>query len=46
MIVKNGTKYYVKTEDGSKTLGGPYESHEQAAKRLAQIEYFKHKKSK
>lgn len=45
MIVKQNGKYYVKSEDGSKSLGGPYQSEEQARKRLAIIEYFKHKKA-
>jgi hypothetical protein len=42
MIVKQGDKFYVKSEDGSKNLGGPYETREQAAKRLREVEYFKH----
>jgi len=44
MIVKSGSKYYVYSEDKSKRLGGPYDSMEEAKKRLAQIEYFKHTK--
>lgn len=41
MIVRVGSRYYVKSEDGSKNLGGPYVSHADAEKRLAQIEMFK-----
>jgi len=43
MIVKEGRHYFVKSHDGKKTLGGPYSSHEAAAKRLQEIEYFKHR---
>lgn len=43
MIVKQGSRYVVKSEDGKKTLGS-YRSHEAANKRLQQIEYFKHQK--
>lgn len=42
MIKKEGDKYYVKSEDGSKNLGGPYATKEEAEKRLREIEYFKH----
>jgi HK97 family phage prohead protease len=45
-IVQEGGKYYVKSEDGSKTLGGPYDSEEEAKKRLEQVEYFKNKGEK
>lgn len=41
MIVKSGDKYKVKSEEG-KNLGGPYDSEEEAKKRLQQVEYFKH----
>ncbi len=41
-IVEEGGKWYVKSEDGSKNLGGPYSSKAEAAKRLAQVEHFKH----
>jgi len=44
MIVHEKGKYYVKSEDGSKNLGGPYRTHEAAVKRLQQVEYFKHHK--
>lgn len=36
--------YHVKSEEG-KNLGGPYNTIEEAKKRLRQVEYFKHKKS-
>jgi hypothetical protein len=42
MIKKSGKGFSVKSEKG-KNLGGPYKSKEQAEKRLAQVEYFKHK---
>ncbi len=41
-IVEEGGKWYVKSEDGSKNLGGPYGSKGEAEKRLAQVEHFKH----
>ena len=37
--VKGGYKVFSKK---GKNLGGPYSSHKQAAKRLGQVEYFKH----
>jgi hypothetical protein len=42
VIVEKDGKFYVESEDG-KNLGGPYGSHGEAAKRLEQVEYFKHK---
>ena len=44
MIVKEGSKYIVKSEEG-KNLG-TYTTKEEAAKRLRQIEMFKHLKNK
>lgn len=46
IIRKQGGKYYVFSEDGSKRLGGPYDTIEAARKRIQVIEYFKHKKGK
>ena len=43
MIKKVKEGYKVISEKG-KNLGGPYKSHEEAAKRLRQVEYFKHSK--
>lgn len=43
MIVKENGKYYVKSESGDKNLGGPYNTREEAVKRLQQVEYFKAK---
>lgn len=40
MIVKKKDGYHVMGE-GGKHLGGPYKSHGEAKKRLAQVEYFK-----
>lgn len=37
MIVKSGSQYKVKTEDGSRTLG-THSSHEDAARQLRAIE--------
>lgn len=45
-IVREGGKYYVKSEDGSKNLGGPYDTEEEAKKRLAEVDYFKAKDAK
>lgn len=42
MIKKEGNKYVVKSEDGSRSFGS-YNSREEAVKRLGQVEYFKHK---
>lgn len=42
MIVKKKDGYYVKSKEG-KNLGGPYTSKLGAARRLRQVEYFKHK---
>lgn len=43
MIVKSGSGYQVKSENGDKNLGGPYSSLEAAKRRLQQVEYFKNK---
>jgi hypothetical protein len=45
MIVKKNGQYHVMSEEG-KHLGGPYKTREEAEKRLAQVEYFKHAKGK
>lgn len=45
MIRKEGNKYCIYSEDGSKKLG-EYPSKEAAEKRLKQIEYFKHLEGK
>jgi hypothetical protein len=42
MIRKTKEEYRVLSEKG-KNLGGPYKSKAEAAKRLKQVEYFKHK---
>ena len=42
MIVKRKDGYYVVSEKG-KNLGGPYQGRAEAAKRLREVEYFKHK---
>lgn len=43
-IVEEHGEYFVLSEDGSKRLGGPYKSREEAEHRLEQVEYFKHHK--
>jgi hypothetical protein len=43
MIRKTKEGYKVLSEKG-KNLGGPYKSKAEAAKRLRQVEYFKHNK--
>jgi hypothetical protein len=43
MIKKVKEGYKVTSEKG-KNLGGPYKTREEAAKRLRQVEYFKHNK--
>jgi hypothetical protein len=43
MIVKRKAGYHVVSEKG-KNLGGPYKTREAAAKRLRQVEFFKHRK--
>lgn len=40
-IVKRDGKYYVYSKDGTKKLGGPYDTRKEAEKRLGQIEAFK-----
>lgn len=42
MIRKEGNKYKVVSESGNKNLG-EFDSKKEALKRLAQVEYFKHK---
>jgi hypothetical protein len=44
MIKKVKEGYKVISEKSGKNLGGPYKTKEEAAKRLQQVEYFKHKK--
>jgi hypothetical protein len=41
MIIKSKGKFYVKSKEG-KPLGGPYDTKEDAEKRLKQVEMFKH----
>ena len=50
MIIKRDDGYYVvsesKTKSGKrKNLGGPYKTREAAARRLRQVEFFKHRRS-
>ena len=41
MIIKQGSKFVLKSKDGSKTLG-TFETRDQALKREKQINFFKH----
>ena len=41
MIIKQGSKFVLKSKDGSKTLG-TFDTREQAIKREKQINFFKH----
>jgi hypothetical protein len=44
MIKKVKGGYQVVSEKGDKNLGGPYKTKAEAAKRLRQVEFFKHRK--
>ena len=46
MIIKRKDGYYVISEKTRKNLGGPYKAHEEAVKRLRQVEFFKHRGGK
>lgn len=46
MIVKRKDGYHVLSEKTKKNLGGPYKTRAEAAKRLRQVEYFKHRGGK
>jgi len=43
MVAERKGKWYVMNADGTKTLGGPYDTEEEAKKRLREIEFFKHR---
>lgn len=44
MIVQKEGKYFLYSKDGSKKLGGPYDTREGTVKRERQVQYFKHVK--
>jgi len=44
MIVKRKAGYFVISKKERKNLGGPYQTREEALKRLRQVEFFKHLK--
>ena len=44
MIKKVKGGYKVVSKTSGKNLGGPYKTREEAAKRLRQVEFFKHNK--
>ncbi|MCX8009083.1 MAG: hypothetical protein N3A54_05300 [Patescibacteria group bacterium] len=41
-VIQKGGKYYLYSKDGSRKLGGPYRTKEQANKRERQVQFFKH----
>lgn len=43
-MIRKSSKGYRVVSHGGKNLGGPYKSRAAAAKRLRQVEYFKHQK--
>ena len=45
MITKRKAGYFVLSEKTRRNLGGPYQTREEAVKRLGQVEFFKHRKS-
>lgn len=45
MIKRIAGGYYQVVSRKGRNLGGPYETLEEAMKRLRQVEYFKHRKS-
>ena len=42
MIKESNGKWNLFSKDGTKHLGGPYSSREEAVKRERQVEFFKH----
>lgn len=45
MIKQENGKYHLYSKDGSKHLGGPYDSRGEAEERERQVNYFKHQKA-
>lgn len=45
MIKQESGKWHLYSADGSKHLGGPYDTKDEAVKREAQVEHFKHAKA-
>lgn len=45
MIVKKKDGYHLMSKDGSKHLGGPYKTREEAVNREKQVQFFKSKPS-
>lgn len=45
MIVKEKGKWHLYSSDGTKHLGGPYDTKEEAEEREKQVNYFKNIKS-
>jgi hypothetical protein len=44
MIRKTAKGYVLYRKDGSRRLGGPYRTREEAVKRERQVQFFKHAK--
>jgi hypothetical protein len=44
IVIKKVKEGYKVLSEKGKNLGGPYKTREAAAKRLRQVEYFKHSK--
>jgi hypothetical protein len=44
MIKKTAKGYVLHSKDGSRKLGGPYRTREEALKRERQVQFFKHAK--
>lgn len=44
MIVKRKEGYFIISKKTGRNLGGPYDTREEALKRLRQVEFFKHQK--
>jgi hypothetical protein len=43
-VIRKAKEGYKVVSEKGKNLGGPYKTKEEAAKRLRQVEYFKHNK--
>jgi hypothetical protein len=44
IVIKKVKEGYKVLSEKGKNLGGPYKTREEAARRLRQVEYFKHNK--
>ena len=46
MIEKTAKGYVLYSKDGSRKLGGPYETREEALRRERQVQFFEHAKKR